>query len=233
MKKVILGIAAHPDDLDFGASGSFAKWIREGARAYYLICTDGCKGSDDPSMTEAKLVKIRAAEQREAAKILGLKDLFFLGYKDTQLVADLKLKKDIVRVIRQLKPDIVVTMDPTVVYAIRGNQAFINHTDHRAAGQAAIDAVFPLSRDRLTFPELEKEGLSPHKVEAVYLTRFDEPSEIIDISATVDLKIKALLAHKSQIKEEMVEAVKKRAAALGKKHGFKYAEGFVKLVLPL
>src|SRR5271166_4583963 len=129
----VLGVAAHPDDLDFGASGTFAKWAAQGASCYYLICTNGCKGSDDPKMTEQKLIKIRKAEQIAAGKVIGLKGVFFLGHNDTELVADIKLKKEIVRYIRKLKPDIVVTTDPTMIYSKRG---YINHTDHRAAGLA-------------------------------------------------------------------------------------------------
>lgn len=224
----VLGVAAHPDDLDFGASGSFAKWVSEGADCYYLICTNGCKGSDDPKMTEEKLIRIRRSEQLNAAKVLGLKGVFFLNHNDTQLVADLTLKKEIVRYIRKLKPDIVVTMDPTLVYSKRG---FVNHTDHRAAGQAAIDAVFPMARDRLTFKELEKEGLKPHKVGTIYLTNFDSHTEVIDITKSMQLKLRALECHKSQISKDSLGWVKKMGAMIGKEKGYKYAEAFVKLEL--
>ncbi len=227
---IVLGIGAHPDDLDFGASGTFAKWVKEGADCYYLICTDGSKGSDDPTMTGSKLTLLRAEEQRQAAKILGLKGVFFLKNKDTQLVADLKLKKEIVKVIRKVKPDIVVTLDPNFIYSKQ--RGSINHTDHRAVGLAALDAVYPLARDRLTFKELEKEGLKPHKVPIVYLTSFEDANEIVDISDTIELKLKALLAHKTQIKEANLGWVKERAKMLGAKKGFKFAEGFIKLTLP-
>jgi LmbE family N-acetylglucosaminyl deacetylase len=225
----VLGVAAHPDDLDFGAAGTFAKWSKEGAACYYLICTNGCKGSDDPKMTEKKLVKIRRREQIEAGKVLGLRGVYFLGHNDTQLVADLKLKKEIVRMIRKIRPDVVVTMDPTFVYSKRG---FVNHTDHRAAGQATIDAVYPLARDRLTFKELEKEGLKPHVVKTLYLTNFENRNEIVDISDTIDLKIAALKCHRSQISAESVSRIREMAKMAGKESGYKYAEGFVKLDLP-
>ncbi len=222
----VLGVAAHPDDLDFGASGSFAKWASEGASCYYLICTDGSKGSDDPKMTESKLVKIRREEQRAAGKIIGLKDVFFLDHKDTQLVADLTLKKEIVRHIRKIRPDIVVTMDPTLVYSKRG---YVNHTDHRAAGQATLDAVYPMARDRLTFKELEKEGLKPHKVKTLYLINFDNHTEVVDIGKTIEKKIKALSCHRSQISERSLGWVKQMSGMIGKEKGYKYAEAFVKL----
>lgn len=226
--KVVLGVAAHPDDLDFGASGTIAKWIKQGAICYYLICTNGCKGSSDPAMTGKKLIKIRRREQLNAGKILGLKDVFFLKHNDTELVADLALKKEITYYIRKLKPEIVISLDPTFVYSSLG---FINHTDHRATGQAAMDAVFPLARDRLIFPQHEKQGLLPHRVKTLYLVSFEKPTEIIDISDTIDLKLKALETHKSQIGKEVIVRIKERAGQLGKKQGYQFAEGFIKLDL--
>lgn len=227
---IVLGVAAHPDDLDFGASGTFAKWAKEGNDCYYLICTNGSKGSDDPQMSEEKLIALRKDEQGEAAKFLGLKGVFFLDHQDTELIADLTLKKEITRFIRKLKPDIVVTSDPTFVYSRK--RGFINHTDHRACGQATIDAVFPMARDRLTFPELASEELTPHKVKTLYLTSFENPTDILDITDTIDIKIKALKAHKSQIKQSDLGRVKKGSNLLGKKSGFKYGEGFIILNLP-
>lgn len=226
----VLGVGAHPDDLDFGAAGTFAKWVKEGHSCYHVICTDGRKGSSDPTMTEEKLISLRQAEQKEVAKILGLKDVFFLGHPDTELTVDMQLKKEIVRYIRKLKPDIVVTLDPSFIFSkTRGN---INHTDHRACGQATLDAIFPLARDRLTFMDLEKEGLAPHKVNTIYLTSFENPNEISDITDTMDIKIQALRAHKSQISEQGITFVTERAQAIGKDLGYKYAEGFTKLSLP-
>ena len=225
---IVLGVGAHPDDLDFGASGTFAKWARSGASCYYLICTNGCKGSNDKNMTEKRLARIRRREQINAGKVLGLKGVFFLDHNDTELVADIGLKKEIVRYIRKLKPDIVVTMDPTIIYSKMG---FINHTDHRAAGQAAIDAVFPLARDRLTFNELEREGLKPHVVRTLYLINFDKADEIVDISKTIETKAKALKCHSSQISGNGLAWVKKRASAIGKKGGYRFGEAFVKLDL--
>lgn len=220
----VLGVAAHPDDLDFAASGTFAKWVKEGAECYYLICTDGNKGTNDPKMTETRLAKIRRKEQQNAGKVLGLRGVFFLGHMDSELVADLKLKKEIVRYIRKLKPDIVVTMDPTFVYSKRG---YINHSDHRAAGQATIDAVSPMSRKRLIFKELEKEGLKPHRVSKLYLVNFDSPNEVVDIKETIQTKLKALSCHKSQISKETLARIKERASLVGKEKGYKYAESFV------
>lgn len=226
--KVVLCVAAHPDDLDFGASGTVAKWVKQGAICYYLLCTNGCKGSDDPGMTEAKLIKIRRQEQIAAGKVLGLKDVFFLKHNDTELVADLALKKEIAYYIRKLKPEIVIGMDPTFIFSSSG---FINHTDHRAAGQATIDAIYPMARDRLTFPEQVSQGLLPHKVKTLYLTSFDKPTEIIDISDSIELKLKALKAHKSQIDAAVIVMLKEWSKQLGKKRGYRFAEGFIKINL--
>jgi LmbE family N-acetylglucosaminyl deacetylase len=227
---VILGIGAHPDDLDFGAAGTFAKWAKAGHTCYHLVCTDGGKGSSDPDMTEEKLIRIRQSEQKRVAKILGLKGVYFLKHHDTELVPDLQLKKEIVTYIRKLKPDIVVTSDPSFLYS--KESGYINHTDHRAAGLATLDAVFPMARDRLTFSDLEREGLTPHKVKTVYLTAFENPNEIEDITNTLTLKLEALRAHESQIGKQALLFVKERAKKLGTKNGFKFAEGFIKLNLP-
>ncbi len=231
-KKVILAVGAHPDDMDFGASGTVAKWVEEGATAYYLICTDGSRGSTDPKMTHKKLADIRKKEQIEAGKILGLKKVFFLNHTDTQLVSDLKLKEEIVKIIRKVKPNIVITMDPIFYYSTEF--AFINHTDHRAAALATMDACFPLSRDRLTFLQHEKDGLKPHRVEELWLTSFTKPVHLVDISKTFDKKIKALALHDSQFDD--FERIKKlmtgRGKMLAKKVKYKFAESFVRIKMP-
>ncbi|MBI4096332.1 MAG: PIG-L family deacetylase [Candidatus Levybacteria bacterium] len=235
--KVILAVGAHPDDMDFGVSGSIAKWAKEGATAYYLICTDGSRGSDDPQMTHKRLAEIRRKEQEDAAKILGIKKVFFLNHTDTQLACDLVLKEEIVRIIRTLRPNIVVTMDPTFYYSQKFSSnigfGFVNHTDHRAAALAAMDAVFPLSRDRLTFPEHEKQGLKPHKVEELLFVSFYKKDFIVDISETFDKKIKALAMHASQFADfpAVEKRVTDRARDLGKSKGYKFAENFVRVKL--
>ena len=159
--KVVLGIAAHPDDLDFGAAGTMARFVADGAEVHYLIITDGSKGSEDAAITPAELTKIRETEQHAAVKVIGGKSVTFLGYPDGELELTMQLKRDVVKVIRSVKPDVVVTMDPSMLYS--ADRGFINHPDHRAAGQAALDAVFPLARDHMAFPELFAEGYVPHK----------------------------------------------------------------------
>src|SRR3989344_1125071 len=170
--KVILAIGAHADDTDFSASGTVAKFIKDGATAYYLICTNGNKGSDDPKITSEKLAQIRRNEQENAAKVLVVKKIFFLDHNDGELEVTLKLKEEIVRVIRQVKPTTVITMDPTMRFSV--GLGYINHPDHLAMSEAALSAIYPLARDRLTFPDHEREGLKPWKVGEVLLSNFDD-----------------------------------------------------------
>jgi LmbE family N-acetylglucosaminyl deacetylase len=229
--KVVLGICAHPDDLDFGASGTLAKFARDGADVYYCIVTDGSKGSPDHDMTPEKLQSIRETEQRDAARIIGAKDVFFLKYPDGELEVTMKLKKDIVTIIRTVKPDTVITMDPTVIYSQQ--RGIVNHPDHRAAGQATLDAVFPLARDHLSFPELFEAGLEPHKVKHVLLIHFDTATYFVDISDTFGTKLEALAKHVSQVGDMKTAETWLRAAAeeTGNKAGYGKAEGFVRLDL--
>jgi len=226
--KVMLGVAAHPDDLEFGASGSVAKWVKDGVEVHYLICSDASKGSDDRTLTSAKLIELRRDEQREAAKILGVKSVTFFDYEDGQVEASPALKRDIARQIRRIKPDTVVTQDPAMLYL--ADLGIINHTDHRAVGLATMDAVYPLARDHLSFPELEAEGFQPHKVKDLLLTSFENHNYYVDITDTFETKLKALAAHASQVN---VPAVRSRLEAMsktmGERGGYKLAEGFIRL----
>lgn len=231
--QVVLAVGAHPDDIDFGASGSLARWAKAGARVEYLVITDGSKGSADRTLTTTELIKLRQQEQRAAAKTLGARKVNFLGYEDGALEVTQSLKKDIVRIIRQLRPDTVIVMDPTMVYSEQFG--FINHPDHRAAGQATVDAVFPLARDHLSFPDLlSKEHLEPHKVAHMLLLNFDKQNCLVDITDTFDLKIKALLQHASQIPfPDQVDAMlRERATRAGEPAGLGLAEAFLRLDMP-
>jgi LmbE family N-acetylglucosaminyl deacetylase len=227
--KLVLGIAAHPDDLDFSASGTLASFAKAGAAVHYLILTDGSKGSADIQASPEELAKQRESEQQQAVKAIGGSGAQFLSYPDGALLLTLELKKEIVKVIRTLRPDVVVTMDPSVLYSAK--RGFINHPDHRAAGQAALDAVFPLARDHLSFPELYAEGYKPHKVKTVLLTNFEQQNFMVDISDTIDQKIAALAAHASQVTDidSTGSFIREMAAKLGEKAGSKYAEGFVRI----
>ena len=229
--KIILGIAAHPDDLDFGSSATVAHFINQGAKAHYLIITDGSKGSSDQTVNPKDLTRIRYQEQRKALKLLGGQSVTFLGYPDGLLEMSLGLKKEIVKVIRTIRPDLVITMDPSMIYSAQ--RGFINHPDHRVVGQAALDAVFPLARDHLVFPELSKNGLKPHKVKTVLLTNFEYTNYYVDISDTFDKKILALKAHASQIPDidQTKIWLRQMAEMTGQKAGYKLAEGFVRIDL--
>jgi LmbE family N-acetylglucosaminyl deacetylase len=227
--KTVLGVAAHPDDLDFGAAGTFAKWANNGTDIYYLILTDGSKGSGDRKMTSSKLVNLRRKEQQEAAKRVGVKSVEFLDYEDGKLECCMDAKKDIARAIRKIKPDVVVTMDPTMIYI--AETGFINHPDHRAAGQATLDAVFPLARDHLSFPELLKEGLEPHITSIVLLINLEKQNWYEDITETIDQKMDALAAHTSQMMDasETQKMMKGIAVETGAKCDCGCAEGFMRI----
>lgn len=228
--RIALGIAAHPDDLDFGASGTFSQWIDEGCEAYYLILTDGSKGSADHAVTCPQLIDTRQAEQRAAAKVLGLKDVYFLGRPDGMLEVTMQLKMDIARVIRQVKPDVVVTMDPSMLYV--ADMGFINHPDHRAAGQATMDAVFPLARDHLSFPELYiSEHLEPHKTPHLLLINMSEPNYVVDIASQYETKLTVLQAHASQVPplDQLRSFLDKIAGRGQAKYGYEYSEQFVRI----
>jgi LmbE family N-acetylglucosaminyl deacetylase len=226
----VLFISAHPDDPDFGAGGTTALWVRSGAKVVYVIVTDGAKGSNDPELTGEQLARIRQDEQRAAAQRLGVSVVVFLGYPDGEVYNTPKLRCDLVRQVRLHRPDIVVTHDPTARFI--GN-SWINHPDHRAVGDAALDAVFPLARGRLNFPEHEREGLNPHKVLNVLMTPTNEPNEWLDISATLDVKIAALWEHRSQIGDPQVleKRIRQRAQDYAEDTTFAFAERFRRLTL--
>ena len=204
--KRVMGIFAHPDDPEFFCGGTFAKWAADDREITFVLATSGDKGSSDRTMTSERLVEIREAEERAAASRLGVNDVVFLRYPDGELQPTLPLRRQLARLIRLKRPDIVVTNDPTARWY--GTQ-YINHPDHRAIGDAALDAVFPAARDHLNFSELYRdEGLEPHKVEWVYLCGAMEPNAKIDVTDHLLTKISALHEHKSQIAD--MEAMEKR-----------------------
>ncbi|MER3400116.1 MAG: PIG-L family deacetylase [Thermoflexus sp.] len=194
----ILVMMAHPDDPEFAAGGTIARWTQEGHEVIYCLATRGDKGSDDPTMHPERLAAIREAEQHAAAAILGVREVLFLNYLDGTLEPNLSLRRDIVRVIRRYRPEIVVTMDPQTL--IRGDR-YINHNDHRAIGLATLDAIFPAAGNPLYFPELLREGLEPHRVQEVYLATTEHANHWVDITDTFDRKLAALRCHASQIRD--------------------------------
>src|SRR5579859_1272568 len=229
--KSVLGVFAHPDDPEFGAGGSMAKLATDGADVTYVIVTDGSQGGEDPKQKDSELTAIRQREQRAAAKVLGVKRVEFLGYKDGHLAADLKLRRDIVRMIRKHKPELVITHIPgRVLDAPMGG----SHPDHIAVGEATMAAVYPDSRNPRAFRGLLKEGYEPHVVNEVWIPYWTMGDHFVDITKTLDLKLTALKKHKSQVAKpgaewDYVKMLRKRHADIGKKGGFKYAESFKRI----
>ena len=223
----VLVVTAHPDDSEFGAGGTIAKLVKEGCEVSYVIVTNGNKGSSDRSMTSERLAVIRAEEQRNAARTLGVARVEFLGYPDCEVEDTRDLRRDVTREIRRWRPDLVIAMNPNRTYNLGGS-----HRDHRITAGVALDCVYPLARDHLSFPELMPE-FEPHKVREVYVMQWESPQLVVDIGDVIDLKIKALACHQSQFADfANVEArIRQRAAELGKPQGYAYAEAFDRVVL--
>ncbi len=219
----ILVVAAHPDDIEFGLAGSVARWTDEGHHVVYCIITDGSAGSNEPGADLSALIATRRQEQLAAAAIVGVEDVRFLGYPDGVLQPSLELRRELTRLIREVRPFRVVCQDPATYYF--GNN-YINHPDHRAAGEATLYAVFPSAETRPIFPELLSEGYEPHRVSELYLDISLAPDTVVDISATIDRKIAAILCHRSQVGPEVEEWVRKWGAEAGAPHGYAYAEPF-------
>ncbi len=196
--KRVLGVFAHPDDPEFFCGATFARWAAEGAHITFVLATSGDKGSEDPQMTHQRLIEIREEEERCAAAALGVKEVIFLRYPDGELEPSLELRRDITRLIRMKKPDVVVTCDPTMWYT----DGYVNHPDHRAIGEAVLAAVYPTARDRLNFIELERdEGLETHKTSQLYISGTPNPNKKVDVTDYIETQIRALREHKSQISD--------------------------------
>ncbi len=220
----VMVIMAHPDDPEFSCAGTVARWARAGARICYVLCTSGDVGIAEPGMTRQRAAEIRQAEQRAAARILGVQEVIFLGEPDGMLQPTLELRKKLVREIRRFRPEVVVTGDPTAWFV---SESYINHPDHRAAAAAALEAIFPAAGQPNLFEELAAEGLQAHKPRKVYITGWTQSDLFVNISETIDLKVEALRAHKSQMKSwDPEERIKNWAAERGKGKEMAYAEAF-------
>lgn len=217
-------IAAHPDDAEFGPAGTAARWIDEGSEGWLVCCTSGDQGGEDPDADPLALAALRETEQRAAAAIIGYTGVTFLHQPDGALANDLALREQLVRAIRTFRPDAVFATDPETIFYKGGG---INHTDHRAAGIAAVDAVYPAARNPMAFPWLARGGLAAHVVRRVYLFWSDRSDTWVDVSATLDRKIAALRAHASQIHDgdALAERIRTWAAEEGKSRGMAAAEG--------
>jgi LmbE family N-acetylglucosaminyl deacetylase len=222
-------IYAHPDDAEFSVAGTVAKWAKAGVEITYCMVTNGASGSQDPEMTREKLRDIRYAEQREAAKVLGVKHVVFLGYEDGYLYPTLEVRKDVARQVRIHKPDVILAMDPRFRVADEG---YVNHPDHIAAGEVALRTINPDASTRQMFPELwNDERLEPHKPKAIFLETFGDGGTVVDISGTMATKIKALLLHRSQLGPEAEGFVRDWNKRTGKSAGYKFGESFKVILL--
>lgn len=216
-------IAAHADDIEFSCSGTMAKYVKEGKDIIYVILSAGEKGNKI-DIPKSEIVEVRKKEQREAAEIIGVKNLIFLDYEDGVIENNEELRKELVRLIRQNKPDVIFTFDPDCHL----QNFYVYHSDHRETGIAVFDAASPRAGNKYYYSEL---NLEPHRIEAFYFFGSDKQNEFIDITDFIDLKIKALTSYKSQMPDEInVEKfVRKYAEDVGKKIDVKYAEGFRKV----
>lgn len=224
-----LVIVAHPDDAEFTMAGTVATWSSAGCAVHYCLCTDGNAGSHEPGMTRERLAEIRRREQRAACDRLGVASVTFLGHDDGQLVADLALRRELVEIIRAIRPEAVIAQDPTRLFISEG---YINHPDHRAAGQAALDAVAPACEMPLLWPELG----APHRVRWVYVWGHAQPNVWVDTSLAMETKVAALREHVSQLGDHdpgpmMREWGQQSAAMAGEGFEGRYAEAFLRVTI--
>jgi LmbE family N-acetylglucosaminyl deacetylase len=218
----IMVVSPHPDDAEYGVAGTVARWVKEGKRVIYAVCTNGDKGTSDINMDPEKLADTRKKEQRAAAEVLGVSEVIFLGLPDQGLEDTPEFRKRIVRLIRQYRPHTIVTADPY--------RRYIWHRDHRITGQVVLDAVFPYARDHLAYPDFFEEGLRPHKVKEIFFWAADDINYRSDITATFDLKVQALRCHKSQMQQLEVPNpegwLRQRCKDIAKEEDFELGEAF-------
>jgi LmbE family N-acetylglucosaminyl deacetylase len=223
-------IVAHPDDADFGPAATASAWIDAGSVGRLVCCTSGDQGGEDPEIDPIALAATREAEQRDAAAVVGYDEVVFLHQPDGALANDLALRELLVREIRRFQPDAVLAQDPEALFH---GDSFVNHTDHRAAGIAAVDAVYPAARNPMAFPWLVREGFAAHRVRRLYLFWTNQANCHVDVSATVERKIAALRAHASQISDpERIDGmIRQWAEAEGREAGVAAAETFRRIII--
>lgn len=217
-----LVIFAHPDDAEYMCGGTVALWASEGTQVHYCVITDGSAGSNEPGIVREELAVVREAEQRAAAAVLGVKGLDFLGFRDGELEVSLQTRRAVTRVVRRVRPEVIVAPDPSRLWSGNG---YINHWDHKQAGTLALCAVMPDAPSRPQFAELLDEGLEPFEIPNLWLAS-EQPDTYVDITKTIDTKIAALAAHQSQHGEASAPWVRERARQLGEQGGVEYAEAF-------
>ncbi len=228
-KAQVMVVTPHPDDAEFGVAGTVARWTGEGKDVIYVVCTNGDKGTSDADVKPDELARIREQEQLAAAKLLGVREVIFLRHADQSLEDTPEFRKEIVRLIRRYRPEIVVTADPY--------RRYLWHRDHRITGQVTLDAIFPYARDYLSYPELLEEGLQPHKVREVWFWAAEDPNYRSKITDTFDIKLAALGCHKSQVgnrlSPEMESRLRERAKQMAEGEDYELAEAFHRIELGL
>ena len=223
----VLVVTPHPDDAEIWCGGTIASWVKRGADVYYLLCTNGSRGTEDPDITPQKLAETREQEQLNAASVLGVKDVVMLHRNDGELEDTTDFRRDIVQQIRKVRPDVVLSTEP-----YRFDLSW--HRDHRITGQVALDAVFPYARDHLHFGELwSDQGLEPHKTGTMLFWGTERADTFVDITEVIDTKIKSVMSHISQMsgrtEPEISELLVSRAEEVGKKNNNILSEGFRKV----
>jgi len=222
-KAHVMVITPHPDDAEFGVAGTVARWVKEGKEVIYVVCTNGDKGTGDIDVRPEELAIIREQEQLAAAKVLGVREVIFLRHVDQSLEDTPEFRKEIVRLIRMYRPEIVVTADPY--------RRYVWHRDHRITGQVTLDAIFPYARDLFAYPDLLEEGIMPYKVKEVLLwASVEDINYRSDITDTFDIKLAALRCHKSQVGDnrfpQIEERLRQRAKDIAEAENFELAEAF-------
>ena len=225
----VMVVTPHPDDAEYGVAGTVARWIKQDKEVVYVVCTNGDKGTNDANIKPEELAKIREKEQKAAARSLGVKEVIFLRHPDQGLEDTPEFRKELVRLIRMYRPDIIVTADPY--------RRYVWHRDHRITGQVTLDAVFPYARDHLSYPDLIEEGLYPHKVREILLWASEDINYRSDITQTFHLKLEALRCHQSQVghipPQKLEEKLRERHKEMAKGERFQLAEAFHRVEISL
>jgi LmbE family N-acetylglucosaminyl deacetylase len=218
-----LVLFAHPDDAEYMCGGTVALWSSGGTEVHYVVITDGSAGDNSPGAVREEVSKVRKTEQQAAAAVLGVKTVTFLDFTDGLLEVTAETRRAVTRQVRRIRPDVLVAPDPSRLWS--ASRRYVNHSDHRAAGELALRAVMPDVPSRPQFPELLDEGLEPFEIPSLWLGS-EEPDTYVDITKTIDAKLEALARHRSQQGEAAAPWVRERARLLGEAAGVEYAEGF-------